>query len=838
MAAPRELRHIILPANAIAERYRPHGMKMNVSAPPPPPDRVLHGKKLSRELKGAVDEAKKRRSTAGIALPIPPRGIYVQFESRPGIPLDVSALEDRKQGIEVVAVTNSQTDSPRIEYANVFVPDGKVRHFITRFERYAQPTPKKKGERRHEAMLDPVAKLRLATLRGLWTDDPGVYPREDEEIWWEVWLRRQDDCEIDQLLLFAERQRLVVSKRRLQFTDRTVMLVRATPNQLAASVDVLGVVAEVRRAKESAAFFVDELTSPEQAEWGADLLARMTLAGADAPAVCVLDTGVTRGHTLLASSLDANDCHTCEPSWGSHDHHGHGTEMAGLALLGDLTALLAAHAPLRVQHRLESVKLLPPDGQNLPELYGSVTATATSLAEIAAPARWRCYSMAVATKDTRDRGQPTSWSAAVDALAAGRSFDSTSQGLVYLDGGEDPAYRLFVVCAGNVDNNKIQADHLDISDIEAIHDPAQAWNALTVGAYTEKAVITDTRWDRWKPLAIAGELSPWSTTGVLFDRDWPIKPEVVFEGGNVVVNADGDLDFGCPDVNLLTTHFRPSMKSFVLTNATSAASALASRMAATIAADYPGLWPETVRGLIVHSARWTPRMQSHLALAHGKHRRGQVVQRYGFGVPQLDIALYSARDALTMISQDTIHPFADGKLRDIKFFELPWPADVLAELGAVKVRLRVTLSYFVEPNPGRRGWRKRHRYASHGLRFEVRGPTESLSEFRKRLNKRALEDDESKPMTGGDSSEWYLGTIRNRGSIHSDVLECTAADLAQRGAIAVYPVSGWWKEQPKRDRSEHGVRYALIVSIESPRIDIDLWTPVAQQVGVAVPVVV
>jgi hypothetical protein len=151
------------------------------------------------------------------------------------------------------------------------------------------------------------------------------------------------------------------------------------------------------------------------------------------------------------------------------------------------------------------------------------------------------------------------------------------------------------------------------------------------------------------------------------------------------------------------------------------------------------------------------------------------------------------------------------------------------------VRLRITLSYFVEPNPGRRGWKKRHRYASHGLRFEVKGPTESTEEFQKRLNKMALEEDEVKPATGGDASEWYLGEqARNRGSLHSDILSCNAADLAERGVIAVYPVSGWWKDQPNRDCSEKGARYALIVSIETPGIETDIWTPVAQQVGVPV----
>lgn len=66
------------------------------------------------------------------------------------------------------------------------------------------------------------------------------------------------------------------------------------------------------------------------------------------------------------------------------------------------------------------------------------------------------------------------------------------------------------------------------------------------------------------------------------------------------------------------------------------------------------------------------------------------------------------------------------------------------------------------------------------------------------------------------------------------MLSCSAADLADRGVIAVYPVSGWWKDQPKRDRSALGARYSLVVSIETPSVEADLWTPVAQQVGVPV----
>ena len=837
MAAPRDRKHIIFPGMPKAQPYLQHGLAIKRKKPPAPPDRAAHGQALRTAFAAAVAEADERRQQAGVQVPGATPGVYVQFESLPGWALKLSTLQALSQGIELLAVTHEQTqgDPPRaIERATVFVPEGKVSHFIKRFEEYAKTTPKVTNEKRHEAMLDPVAGLKLATLRGLWTDAPEGFPPEDQTIWWEVWLRRHDGSEVSRLMEFATLARLDVAARRLQFDDRIVTLVRATPRALAASIYVLNDIAELRRAKATASVFLG-MRSDEQGEWVKELVKRTTPASDGAPSVCVLDTGVTQGHPLLQASLAPSDCHTCGSDWGMHDHHSHGTEMAGLALYGDLTTVLEGWESLVLRHRLESVKILPPSDRNAPELYGAITAEACKLVESIAPHRPRCFSMAVTAPEEGDRGQPTSWSSALDALAAGRAFDVATQGLVYVDDGNTPLRRLFVVSAGNVREDALQVQHLDRSDADEVQDPAQAWNALTVGAFTEKTTVEDTTWEGYQPLAPSGELSPWSTTSVVFAQAWPIKPDVVFEGGNVLRNALGKVE-RCSDLHLLTTHFRPSRSLFSESWATSAATPQAARMAATIMAEYPDLWPETVRALIVHSAEWTAAMKRHFKAAAGKGARAQLVRRYGLGVPRLDRALRSASDALTLIAQANIHPFCDGKMGEMHLFELPWPRGALQALGETPVRLRVTLSYFIEPNPGRRGWKQRYRYASHGLRFDVKGRAETVAEFEKRLNSKALAENEDKPKTGDESAEWYLGSkARNHGSLHADFLmDVSAADLAERGVIGIYPVSGWWKEQPKRDRSANGARYALVVSIEAPGIETDIWTPVAQQVGVPV----
>lgn len=104
------------------------------------------------------------------------------------------------------------------------------------------------------------------------------------------------------------------------------------------------------------------------------------------------------------------------------------------------------------------------------------------------------------------------------------------------------------------------------------------------------------------------------------------------------------------------------------------------------------------------------------------------LRRYGYGVPSLGRALHSARSSLTLIAQQTLQPFtkegSEIKTNDMGLHSLPWPKEQLLELGQQPVTMRVTLAYFIEPKPGRRDGfaTSRHRYQSHGLRFEVKPP--------------------------------------------------------------------------------------------------------------------
>jgi hypothetical protein len=501
--------------------------------------------------------------------------------------------------------------------------------------------------------------------------------------------------------------------------------------------------------------------------------------------------------------------------------------MAGVALYGCLTEVLNSTTRLKLRHRLESVKILPNHGKHPPELYGDITVQAIAKIEIQAPDRAQRVFALTVTSDSRDKGSPTSWSAALDQICSGACDEGRPS-------------RLLFVAAGNTEPSN-RHEYPNNVRTESIEDPAQAWNAITVGAYTEKVTIKSSDYRNWKPLAESGRLSPSSRTSMIWsDHSWPNKPDIVFEGGNLAINPTNGHADHIDDLAMLTTRTSPTGSLLTTTGETSAATAQAAGMAAKLWAAYPHLSPESVRALMIHSARWTPAMMSEFP-ANERYNRLRV---YGYGVPQLGIALWSARNNANLIIENTIQPF--GKFRqassgssikgkDMRLHRLPWPKEVLGQLGGLEVRMRVTLSYFIEPSPGRRGWKYKHRYRSYGLRFELKRPTETEHQLLMRLTKAAWEENQEAYTAGPDERSWLIGPrYRNRGSIHSDVWTGTAAELAGSGIIAVHPVSGWWKDRQTLNCFEKDAKYALIISLETDETGIDLYTPIANQITSAV----
>ena len=627
-------RHFILDGVTETEPYRYPGSGGGDPSEIPARNRARHGAELQRQigvLRGVAENAREEQQVAGMEDGL---GLQVEFESFPDIELAFESLARDHWGIELLNVRHEDSRA----HATVFVPDGKLDHFERLIREYLAQARNKAGRLRdNQRLIDAIREIRAASLRVLRTDSTDEFPTPDDgAVWWEVWLpvRRNRRATVAAFRERAGAQGMELAQGELNFPERTVVMARAAVGQMERSMVTLNSIAELRRPKETADFF-DSLEGDEQADWLDDFLDRARFAGEadDTPHACLLDTGVNRGHPLLAPALDAADLHTVEPGWGTDDAVGHGTEMAGLALVGDLNELLAGTDPVEIDHRLESVKLIPQDGVTGagPRHHGYLTVEAVARPEVTAPFRRRVFGMAVTARDDRDRdrGRPSAWSAAIDSLAVDVDGDGANS-------------RLLVVSAGNVIDSNAWSDYPISNDTDGVHDPAQAWNALTVGACTDLVRITEPDTGGFSPIAPEGGLSPFSTTSVTWDRYWPLKPDVVFEGGN------------------------------------------------------------------------------------------------------------AAKDRLSAVSLSSLRLLTTHHLPD---------------------------------------------------------------------------------------TAWLIGARgRHRGSLHGDIWRGTAAALASRGAIAVYPTAGWWKTRHALERYDKAARYALVVSIKAPEVDVDLCTEVANRIAVGVEV--
>jgi hypothetical protein len=811
-----EYRHFLLQNTRSRHDYTsiPRGGPQKNS--PPRPERKTHAEKLLSDLERAEKKARARQTKEPAREGL--QFIPMVFDESADFDLVQDQLENTSDGTRIIS---AKEHDGRKEYL-VAIPDSEVSKFADKFRAYRDEDTAA-GNPKNEKLSSSVEKIDAGELEDYWTGASETLPDPEKPLWWEVWLDSTDsDADVEKWFRdTAATQKLTVSSQRVRFPDRLVILAYARFEQWRSFPGLLNYLAELRKANIVAGEFTS-LPPAGQAEYINAMLARTEFADSNSVRVCILDTGVERGHLLLENSLSKHDSQTWDVEWGSDDHDGHGTEVAGVCLFGPLGEPLYGDERITLVHRLESVKILPRTGKNDPPDYGPITTGAMALAETVSPHTPRVFCMAVSAPGD-DQWRPTLWSASIDQAASGAN---------------DGHRRLIILSTGNL-REDVGKNYPHENHVSSVEDPAQSWNALTVGGYTNLAWIQEEGLEGYTPIAKPGTLSPTSRTSLCWgDEPWPYKPDVVFEGGNYASDNSGFVT-DVEDLQILTTRASLAGDAPLGTmRDTSAATAQAARMAAILQAEYPEYWPESIRGLIVHSAEWTVQMIEEFPQSDRRSR----LRVYGMGVPNLARARRSASGFTTMVIQDELQPFKFGsknEAHEMHLHDLPIPREVLEELTNTPVRMRVTLSYFIEPNPPRRGYVARYQYASHGLRFSVRRPQETPAKMCKRLSRTFWDTDDegrrirpAKGSTVEDDRTWDLGpeVVSVRGSIHSDCWTGTAAQLASSNLIAVHPRTGWWRYRRDQEVVERKARYSLIVSISTDDTSVDLHAMVANEI--------
>lgn len=777
-----------------------------------------HVKKLTNEYEKVIESISNEEIN-----------VVVEVAGQEGKDTVFENLDNLRDGIRILNLYKRK-DKKNIsekDRAIIKIPSENKNVLIKKFEKAL--TDNKESSVDYK-IANTIEKLSRPTLESYWTSSD---PIPSGMFFVEVWIMndyysikksfRNNSAEEDFLKTCEKIGIEYVSEDRLKFNEIIIRLIKTNKEQLEQLIEISDFISEIRLHKEPNSFF-SELNSTEQEEWINDFLTRVYPSKETKSYISILDKGINR-HSLLNDYIILKDA--VDKSWGWYDDqlNPHGTYMAGICLFNDLNILLSENEEKEIEHKLESIKILPDvgKGQNEKHLYGDITNRAISILDIENPNVNRVVCMAVTAEDDKKDGSPSSWSAEIDKIV----YDNEL---------------LFIISGGNIHPETLEEgifvlgdeDVSAINDRNMIENPGQAWNALTVGGYTDLDLLSDNEGGALQPLVLHGDLSPYSKTSTLWDiTKWPVKPDIVFESGNAVINKSNNTIESSEDLSLMTTSSTSLIDSFKFVNGTSPATAQASYMAANIMNKYPDLWPQTIRGLIVHSADWTKKMKSKYLKNHRKYEYENLIKKCGYGVPSLYKAINTVENRINLIIEDKIRPFEKRSMNVMHLHEIPWPEEVLRELGSIQVTMKITLSYFIEPYPGETGWKNKYRYASAGLRFDVKSSVESKDEFIRRINVASRNPNE-KESFNSESDRWTIGkkTRNSLGSIHKDIWVGNAVDLSDCKYIAVYPVIGWWREIPTLKKYNNDLKYSLIVSIETDEEEVDLYTPIKNQINI------
>ncbi|HEL3759503.1 TPA: S8 family peptidase [Stenotrophomonas maltophilia] len=375
----------------------------------------------------------------------------------------------------------------------------------------------------------------------------------------------------------------------------------------------------------------------------------------NAPGVAVLDTGLTTGHPLLASSVGDAQGYLA-PTYQPDDNgpEWHGTFVSGLALYGDVRAHLQ-QGQFIPQLRLFSGKVFDEGNNNQTEFVEkAIEGAVKSLHE-----QYGCRVFNLSYGD-------------LNKVYDGRHV----RGVAYtLDRLTRELGVLFVVPTGNLRTEDLPQDPRNSYPgylLEAnarLLDPAPALNALTVGGL---ALHTATHAAQRYPnaiedLPIAQTEQPFPLTRSGFSIGGAIKPDLVEHAGNLAIPriGSGTRHRGLGIVSTIGdfTNGRPFAEDI----GTSYAAPQVAHRAARLLGDLPDASANLLRALLGAHARWPQASIDLLTVADNTESKRRLLRLLGYGRIDDDALYRSVDQAVTLLAEDRI---ANDKCH---FYELPVP---------------------------------------------------------------------------------------------------------------------------------------------------------------------
>lgn len=561
----------------------------------------------------------------------------------------------------------------------------------------------------------------------------------------------------------------------------------------------------------------------------------------NAPRIVIVDSGIATKHPLFD---DGNNSivgreRSFLPTWldksgdtADYVERGHGTAVASVAAYGSIRKFLLSQSnDSYPEFWIENAKILYSAarfGQAVPDhdraLLHELQVPHSLMQQVVHafhstnPRDCRIFNLSVGAEPHRLDQIQSSWSEAIDNLSAQHNI-------------------LFVIASGNVQLFEIDTYSKEIGKYpkylfdprSRLRDPAQALNALSVGALSEHDIIPATARRSHNSVAPRNHPAPFTRTNI--DGSLIVKPDVVEMGGNLSFDtltnqySNRISELAIPVAN---RNFLQGQPGGVIGYqcGTSLAAPKVSHLAGLIQAAYPDFSANLIRALIVNSAGWPnglfERMPNPLGTEDGTEIRRKVLQLCGYGIPDRNKALGSRSHCITLYSEGVIDwdPTNSDDLTSngryaskVSFFRALFDQiDLRApDLLDERVRVSITLAY----NPRVR--KTNGAYQSVKMYWDLKRPEETLPNFEGRYL--SLQEDSDDYRTPPETWNWVLKPVLNPGSMHrrgtviKDWFDTMLYRLPSELEIVVVATVNDWIAPPERLHQA----FALVISIESLR---------------------
>lgn len=552
----------------------------------------------------------------------------------------------------------------------------------------------------------------------------------------------------------------------------------------------------------------------------------------DAPAVCIIDSGIQEGHFLLQPAVDLTSSHCFLPGKAATDvgdyvaGGGHGTRVAGAVLYGE--EVVKAGTP-QLRFWIQNARVLDDNNRMPDEVFPAEAMRAIVERFHFGPRTTRIFNHSINAYGYCRLRYMSSWAAEIDALS--HQHDVL---IIQSAGNIRPTGPMpFPGVKDHLDTGRTYPEYL-YEPAARVANPGQSLQALTVGSIAYDAFETD----HWRTFATEPDFPS------AFSRSGPgiwnvIKPELVEYGGDYIrtnnqptdVQGGGGIPAACPEL-VRSTMFPPGPAVDRDATGTSFSTPKVARIAAQLQRLLPAEPTLLYRALLVQSAQWPAWAEDVLSQLRAPDEQqtqakrqqlldnaSQIIRCIGFGIPDETRATVNTDHRTTFITSAET-PIRAGECH---IYQVPIPAALRQQADEYDIRIDVTLSYVAQPRRTRRNLR---RYLSTWVDWVTSKLGEGLNDFRVRAMKHEENEGESLP---GSTLPWTLqeslttglirDTRRNSGTVQKDWAIVRSNALPDHFCIAVRGHQGWSRDP------DTTARYALAVTFEILGQEISIYDP-------------